>query len=65
MKLSPTEEATLKRKAILTIKLSRDTKPDALRRDLASFNQEVIRIVTGKRLKHVKVVVVETDEEKS
>lgn len=65
MKLTPTEQSAINRKALATLKLSCDLKPDALRRELASFDQEVCRAIAGKRLKDVKLVLVETDEDKS
>lgn len=65
MKLTPTEQTAINRKALMTLKVSCDLKPDALRRDLAKFIQEVLRTITTKRLKHVKLALVETEEEKS
>lgn len=65
MKLTPTEQTAINRKALATLKLSCDLKPDALRRELANFVQGVLRTITTKRLKNVKLALVETDEEKS
>ncbi len=59
--LSPTEEITIARKAHVTLKLSCDLRPDAVRRELATFSQEVIRMVNTKRLKHARLVLVETE----
>lgn len=61
MKLTPTETVTLKRKSLATILLSCDLKPEALRRDLVNFNQEVIRTISTKRLKDAELVLVETE----
>ena len=57
--LSPTEEKAITRKAHATLKLSCDLKPDAVRQDLARFNQHIVRLLTTKRIKHCKLVLVE------
>lgn len=64
MKLSPTETVTLKRKSLATLKLSCDLKPEALRRDLADYIQEVIRTLSAKRLKSAQLFLVETEGDK-
>lgn len=64
MKLSPTEKFAINRKSLATLQLSCDLKPDALKRDLTAYIQEIIHTVTMKRLKHAKVVLLETEEEK-
>lgn len=64
MKLSPTEQFAINRKSLASLNVSCDFKPDALRRELATLTTEVIRIVNMKRLKHAKLVLLETEEEK-
>lgn len=64
MKLTPTEQLAINRKSLTALNVSCGTKPEALRRDLSTFIQEVIRTVTAKRLKTAKLVLVETEEEK-
>lgn len=64
MKLTPTEQTAINRKSLKSLKVSCDTKPDALRRELVSFIQEVLRTVTTKQLKAAKLVLVEMEEEK-
>ncbi len=61
--LSPAEEKTIARKAHATLKLSCNLRPDAMRRDLAIFTQEVLRLVNAKRLKTVRLVLLELDKE--
>lgn len=64
MKLSPTETFAINRKSLADLALSCDLKPDAMRRDLATFNQEVLRLVNAKRLKTARLVLVETENDK-
>ena len=64
MKLSPTETFAINRKALATLNVSCDLKPEALRRDLPAFTQEVLRVVNTKRLKTAKLVLVEMEDEK-
>lgn len=64
MKLSPTETFAINRKSLTSLTISCDLKPDALRRDFATFIQEVSRLVQTKRLKHCKLVLVETEGDK-
>lgn len=61
MKLTPTEKFAINRKSLATFNVSCDLKPDVLRRLLASFDQEVFRVVTTKRLKHAKLFLVEME----
>ena len=64
MKLSPTEQTAINRKAILSLKVSPDTKPEVTRRELADFTKELQRTLTVKRhLKHLRLVLVEIEKE--
>ena len=64
MKLSPTDVSSLKRKAILTLKVSPDTKSDVTRNELADFTKELQRTLTVKRhLKQLRLVLVEVEKE--
>jgi hypothetical protein len=65
MRISPTDVSSLKRKAILTLKVSPDTKPDVTRTELADFIKELQRTLIAKRhLKHLRLVLVEVEKEK-
>lgn len=64
MKLSPTEQFAINRKSLASLAVSCDTKTEALRRDFATFTQEVSRLLQMKRLKHAKIVLLESEEEK-
>lgn len=65
MKLSPTEQTALNRKAILSMRVSPDTKNEVMRRDLEGFTKDVLKVLTTKRhLKNFKLFLVETEEEK-
>lgn len=64
MKLTPTEQTALNRKALKSLKVSCDTKQEALRRELAAYIQEVIRTITTKGLKSAQLLLIETEEEK-
>lgn len=64
MKLSPTDVSSLKRKAILTLKVSPDTKSDVTRNELADFTKELQRTLAVKRhLKQLRLVLVEVEKE--
>ena len=60
--LSQTEDKAITRKALATLTLTCDLKPDALRQALARFTQEVMRLVKVKRIKNAKLVLVETEK---
>ncbi|MBH0200100.1 MAG: hypothetical protein HP497_11890 [Nitrospira sp.] len=64
MKLTPTEKITLARKSLASLQLSCDTMPLALRQNLEQFNREITRVVQTKRLKHAKLVLLETEGDK-
>ena len=64
MKLTRTEKITIDRKALNSIHVSCDTMPIALRQNLDKFNRDVIRLLQMKRLKHAKLVLLETEPEK-
>lgn len=64
MKLTPTEKITLSRKALASLNVSCDTMPLALRQNLEQFNREITRVVQTKRLKHAKLVLLETEGDK-
>lgn len=63
MKLTPTEKFAINSKSLATLQFSSDLKPEVLRRNLSTYIREVIRVVTTKRLKSAKLVLVETEEE--
>ena len=64
MKLSPTEQTAIDRKALLTVNVSPDTRPEVTRRELADFTKELQKILTIKRhLKHLRLVLVETEKQ--
>lgn len=63
--LSPTEAKAIARKAHVTLKISCDLKPDAVRRDLATFTQEVLRLVNAKHLKFGRVALLEFDKDEA
>ena len=65
-KLSPTEQGAINRKAILSLYVSPDIKPDSTRRDLAKFSQEVQKkMMVASHVKDLRVVLLEVEKEKS
>ena len=64
MRLSPTDVASLKWKAMLKLRLSPDTKPEVTKKDLADFTKELQRTMTLKpHQKHLRLVLVEVEKE--
>ena len=64
MKLSPTETFAINRKSLTSLNVSCDTVPLALRQHLEQFTREITRLVQTKRLKHAKLVLLETEGDK-
>ncbi len=63
MKLSPTEESAIRRKAILSINVSAQTKAEVTKKELTDFIKEILKMLTVKRqLKNVLLVLVEIEK---
>lgn len=59
------EQKRLEQHAILTLRLSPDTRTDVTKKDVAEFTKDLLNTVAQKRhIKHWQVVLIEADGEK-
>lgn len=62
-KLSHTEQNAINRKALLSLDVSPDTKPDITRRDIAKFSQDVQKhLIAWRNLKDLRLVLLEVEK---
>jgi hypothetical protein len=61
-KITIQEQKRLREHAVLTLRLSQDTRPEVLRKDCAHFSKDLLNAILRKRqIKNWLVVLIETD----
>jgi hypothetical protein len=64
MKLLPQEIKRIRHHALLVKQVSPDTKLEVTKKDLGDFTKDVLATIqTKKQIKHMMLVLVETDKE--
>lgn len=64
MKLLPQEVRRIRQHAILTLRLSPDTKTEITKKEILGFTKNLLNTIQQKRqIKHWELVLMETDKE--